>query len=176
MVSESSLFCLENPTTWPFPKAFESFPQPDTWFLSIAFNIIFLLTRNVFQLASSFRVTSIKTDFTAKFKFNVNNVLFKTRCVFRGERTIRVYTGWAKSRYTVINYIPCNYFWPTLYKYKIMKRRQADFYTYNKTHEKEDKSVTCFKQNIVWWCSRAIDVSKTRRDVICKNTYECMYR
>jgi len=43
---------------------------------------------------SSFRVTSIKTDFTAKFKFALNNVLFKTRYMFREERTIiRVYTN-----------------------------------------------------------------------------------
>ena len=27
------------------------------------------------------------------------------------------YTGWAKSRYTVINYTLYTYFWPTLYMY-----------------------------------------------------------
>ena len=67
--------------------------------------------------------------------------------MFRGERTTRVYTGWAKIRYTVINCILYTYFRPTQCKYQIMKRRQAGFCTYNETYEKEDKSVTCFKQN-----------------------------
>jgi len=39
------------------------------------------------------------------------------------------HTGWAKSRYTVINYILYTYFWPTLYK--------------NCTHVIVKKNMTC---------------------------------